>query len=318
MQRNKFTQTAILLLTVLVTTFHVAESKDIPKTSKIPHHRFLTSSSEFRDYWVSFSDDGKSLLFSRATLDRWAWELRIISLNGGASRPFVQSSLPVSATRTNWSVSNRMIAFTGVTEDQNADVWLIKPDGSTPRVISLDGLSNSTYYPSWYPDGKRLAVVDFEGDTGRIKRINLEARTVEVMTDPNEILAGMPSVSPKGDSIAFAGQRNNGTYDQTKNNIWLLDNKGVLKQLDTQQGRAPSWSPDGEWIVFESNRGSQDGQYAVFIIHRTGGIVRRLTHYEFNANHPVFSPDGKFLAFSARVPESDKAWGIAIIDVPDL
>ncbi|MDQ7049603.1 MAG: hypothetical protein Q9M92_08690 [Enterobacterales bacterium] len=317
MQRNKFTQIAILLLAVLVTTLHVAESKDLSETSQIPHHRFLTSSSEFRDYWVSFSDDGKLLLFSRAPLDRWVWELRLIPHNGGASRPIVQSSLPVSATRTNWSVSNQMIAFTGVT-DQDADVWLIKPDGSTPRAISLEGLSNSTYYPSWYPDGKRLAVVDFEGDIGRIKRINLEARTVEVLTDPKDILAGMPSVSPKGDSIAFAGQRNNGSYDQTKNNIWLLDNKGVLKHLDTQQGRAPSWSPDGEWIVFESNRESQDGQYAVFIIHRTGGIARRLTHYELNANHPVFSPDGKFLAFSARVPGSNKAWGIAIIDVPKL
>jgi len=317
MQRTKFIQTAILLLTVLVTTFHVAVSKDNPDASNIPHHRFLTSSSEFRDYWISFSDDGKSLLFSRAPLDGGIWELRLIPLNGGASRPFVLSSLPVSATRSNWSVSNGMIAFTGET-DQDSEVWLIKPDGSTPRAISLDGLSNSTYYPSWYPDGNRLAVVDFEGDTGRIKRINLDTLTVEVLTNPKEVLAGMPSVSPNGDSIAFAGQRNSGSYDQTKNNIWLLDNKGVLKQLDTQQGRTPSWSPDGEWIIFESNRESQDGQYAVFITHRTGGTARRLTHYELNANHPVFSPDGKFLAFSARVPGSNKAWGIAIIDVPEL
>ncbi len=283
-----------------------------------PKHRFVTSDAQFIDYWISFSKDGKTLLFSRGSNWSGNWDLFVVSVEGSAPRRFATTPLPVAATRASWSWRKPIVAFTGVTTDDKASVWLAGPDGSDPRPIAFAGLSEDVYYPSWYPDGNSLAVVDFDGGTGVLKRIDLKSRTVVPLTDPEEILAGMPNVSPNGDSIAFAGQLNKGPYDQTKNRIWLLDQNGALQLLDPDQGRTPSWSPDGEWIAFESNRGSEEGRYAVFVIHRTGGTARQLTPYELSANHPVWSPNGALLAFSARLPGSDEAWGIAIIEVPAL
>jgi len=129
----------------------------------------------------------------------------------------------------------------------------------------------------------------------------------------------MPAVSPDSKQIAFAGQRNIGrAYDQSKNQIWLLDDHGLLHTLEESpaQGRAPSWSPDGAWLAFESNRGGTDTLYAAFIIKRDGTGLRRVSDYELGANHPVWSPDGQSLVVAARFIKGRPKTGIAIIAAP--
>jgi WD40 repeat protein len=52
---------------------------------------------------------------------------------------------------------------------------------------------------------------------------------------------------------------------------------------------------------------------------RRGIGLRQLTDVSLDANHPVFSPDGKLLAFSASQPGWPiTARGIAVIEVPNL
>jgi Tol biopolymer transport system component len=130
----------------------------------------------------------------------------------------------------------------------------------------------------------------------------------------------MPSVSPDGKWIALAGQKNAGQrYDQTKNSIWLLSDEGTIRALESThaQGRTPAWSPDGEWLTFESNRGSADPSlYAVFIIRRDGTGIRQLTPHYINANHPIWSRDGRYVTFSARHTSGSTRTGIAILEVP--
>jgi Tol biopolymer transport system component len=131
-------------------------------------------------------------------------------------------------------------------------------------------------------------------------------------------LTGKPDVSPDGRWIAFAGQTNQGQrYDQTKNVIWLLNPADgrytTLDPKDPEQGRAPRWSPDGRTIAFESNRGNILGQYALFIQHRDGSGLRRITDYGLNGSHPAWSPDGKSIAFDAMDQPASRATHIAVL-----
>jgi len=174
------------------------------------------------------------------------------------------------------------------------------------------------FYPSWFPSGEQVAAMDARDMV--IKKIDLSTGVVVTITDSRQVFTGMPSVSPDGKSIAFAGQENTGQkYDQTKNSIWLVDEGGVAQPVESSraQGRAPAWSPDGKQLAFESTRGSTNGLYSIFLINRDGTGLTQITDPVINADHPVWSPDGRQLAFSARASIWAKERGIAIVGLPN-
>jgi Tol biopolymer transport system component len=303
---------ALLLIACGSSTSHSDSSENAwTSLTDLPVH-FLTSGNI--DLWPCFSPDGSRIVFSRRTGE--SWELFEVPTSGGSPKPLTTSSLSVAATRANWSKQGP-IAFTGTDSSGVNAIWTINSDGSSPRELHLNGLSNQMFYPSWSPDGTQIVAMD--GQTMSLKRIELSKALVVTVTDPNQVFTGMPSVAPDGRSIVFAGQKNTGQrYDQSNNSIWVAEATGVLHVLESSapQGRAPTWSPSGQQIAFESNRGDSGGQYAIFLIGRDGTGLIQVTNRELNADHPVWSPDGNRLAFSARSSQWMKGRGIAIVDIP--
>jgi TolB protein len=59
----------------------------------------------------------------------------------------------------------------------------------------------------------------------------------------------------------------------------------------------PAFSPDGEQIVFNSNRA---GNFELYLMNLDGSNVRRLTDHPAWDSHPVFSPDGTQIIFNSN------------------
>lgn len=100
-----------------------------------------------------------------------------------------------------------------------------------------------------------------------------------------------PAWSPNRDRLAFI--RNGDVFTIKPNGT------GELRLTrDKYIDFGPSWSPDGQKIVFDSSRG---GQRDLFVINSTGGGSVALTFTSENEFDPDWSPDGNTIAFTVNI-----------------
>ena len=111
-------------------------------------------------------------------------------------------------------------------------------------------------------------------------------------------------MSPDGKSIAFVSSRS-GQAD-----IWVLELKSKkLRNLTNNPAGdfRPSWSPDGKWLAFSSDRDSKKPRRPngfefihsteIYLVQSDGKGLRRVTNANAFAGSPAWSADGKSLIY---------------------
>ena len=68
---------------------------------------------------------------------------------------------------------------------------------------------------------------------------------------------------------------------------------------ETTEEGYPSWSPDGETIVFASDRLQASSEPDLYLMNADGGNIRRITDPPAKDEYPFFSPDGKYIYFNS-------------------
>ncbi len=119
-----------------------------------------------------------------------------------------------------------------------------------------------------------------------------------------------PQWSPDGRQITFAGLAFSGRRD-----IYIFDrNHQQLLRLmdDAYDDRDPAFSPDGQWLVFSSDRGAsgEQGFYNLFLYDLTTHHIYYLTHGFFNDHSPQWSPKGEYIAFISDRDGTQNIWAI--------
>jgi len=91
--------------------------------------------------------------------------------------------------------------------------------------------------------------------------------------------------------------------------IWVADATGRSPIRLTSMGGpvtgSPQWSPDGQYVVFDSR---PEGSADIFLVPSGGGPPRRLTADPSNEVTPSFSADGKFVYFASDRTGAWQVW----------
>ena len=185
------------------------------------------------------------------------------------------------------------------------EIYVMDVDGGNQRRLTNNRLHDGS--PSWSPDGKRIVFVSNREGNGEIYVMDADGGNQQNLTN-NLSSDSSPSWSPDGKRIAFDSDRD-GRFNWE---IYVMDaDGGNLQRLTNNpdddghpDDRHPSWSPDGAHIVFSTRREGHvvhnwDITYEIYVMDADGGNQQRLTNNRNNEWDPVWSPDGKRIAFAA-------------------
>ena len=250
------------------------------------------------------SPDGKQIAYA---VDG---QIHVVPTAGGEGRAV--TSAGSSASNPVWSRDGKWLYFLSDRTDKKSQLWKL-PLTSFGEATQVTTLDRGVDALNLSPDESRLLL----SITGKVEQKSAVPDTAQTPAKPPK---PEPWVITR---LHFKEDAEDGylTGDRAEH-LYVYDLKTqALRQVtsgDYSESEA-AWSPDGRSIVFTSNRESEpDESYKtdLWIVAADnadrGQSVRRLTSDEWVKSAPVFSPDGKSIAYIAA---EDGVYGIQHVAV---
>ncbi|KAL2796374.1 hypothetical protein BJX66DRAFT_336124 [Aspergillus keveii] len=238
------------------------------------------------------------------------------------------TSTPPSTTKKDLFLMNRIAPST-------SELYISHADGSNERPLLPSTQAIYEYHASFSPDGQWITCTaertgDGNSDIYRVRPDGSDLQT----------LLSTPSME---DSVVLSPDGKYAAYVSTANgywsHIWILeietqrrwnvtDTPLARKDLDTAMMNGyfrPDWSPDGDWIVFSSDRNTEwaghgdptfqglsgwehTQELSIYAVRRDGSGFRKVVSKEgYSLGSPKWSPNGKRIIYYEMTREA--TWG---------
>ncbi|MCG6858751.1 MAG: hypothetical protein LJE67_11880 [Salaquimonas sp.] len=194
----------------------------------------------------------------------------------------------------NWSRDGKFMIFNG-----EGLIWRLElVEDAEPEQVDTGFAVNCNNDHGISPDGKTLVISDkTEAGASCIYTLPLDGGM------PKRVTANVPSYwhgwSPDGETLVYAGQRPQSGQQEAVFDIYAMPVTGGKETRLTDGGRyhdGPDYTPDGEWIWFNSDRG---GTMDLWRMRPDGGAKQQMTHDERVNWFPHPSPDGGRIVYLA-------------------
>jgi len=244
-------------------------------------------------FGLSWSRDGKYLAVADSGKKGLTGAISYISVDN-SERIDSKIQLPGPfVTDPAFSPDGNYLAFVGGPGFFSSDVFVVPVNGGKARAVT--SVHSSIFGLAWTTDSEQLVFNSNHAGLPSLWRVRMSGGDLEsIQAAANS--AYYPSIAPNGNRLAFV-------LNNEDSNIWKVPLFRARTEqpakiiASTTEDSTPSYSPDGQRIVFGSKRSGSD---EIYIAAPDGSNVVQLTSMTPDTGSPRWSPDGKQIAFDSR------------------
>lgn len=251
---------------------------------------------------AAWSPDSKMLVVSGSPDSAESTGIFLYNLETHQYTRLTKPEPPIMDTYPHFSPDGKMVSFTRDFGSTLLDIFIVPASGGTPQQLTFDKCRISGQ--TWTSDSREIVFSAIRSGNRGLWRVSVQGGA-PVRVPVNGQNSIDPEISQQGNKLIW-------TERSTDANLWLYQSAGFagrevpgkfsaplrLPLASFYEEQSPSFSPDGQKVVFSSDRTSKmelwtsdsEGKTAALQLTRAGV-----------AGSPRWSYDGQWIAFDSSI-----------------
>ena len=284
--------------------------------------------TNLQDSYPVISPDGNKIVFQSNRNGNW--QVYVSTRNGRN----VTQLTHTDSVNTNpiWSPDGKQICFVS-TRDGNTEVYTMNADGSSQK--RLTNFPGDDSHPHWSPDGKRIIFnsarttpdisIPWINQVHEIFVMDADGSNSRQISSFKTISTN-PHYSPDGKKIVFRHFINtpaitwSGNPSRGNSEIFVMNADGTMPvNLSNSAGYDswPWWSPDGNYVVFSSNRENVMNVGQLYVADVKGNNCRKITSGPASHVRPSWGPDINTVILQQVWGNNESGGNLMLLDIND-
>ena len=215
-----------------------------------------------------------------------------------ASEPVVRRLLQ-SATEVSFSRDGLEVAMIA-----GGDLWVMDTELREPRQITRT--AEEERFPAFAPDGRSILFTsDMNGQSDVWQAVRADAKKYWWQND-HFVLTRITNDGQRKSNLRWSPTGDRVGVVKGRGDLWVMDPDGRNARRVLAHWDRPSydWSPDGKWLTYAVFDNDFNRDVWVLSLEDSSKPVN-LSSHPSNDSNPVWSPDGRMIAFTGRRQGTD-------------